>query len=136
MGWFSSDHPGHEGYLVAFVAKRSDSGLVRELGYPEDDEPIPTGRIDFVAVGCECGWRSPRLAAPPRTEWFPHCVELSDERAENGARLIWWEHVHSEGATRKELPRVSYEEAIKLGASTSARTHSGDPLPPRDTWGR
>ena len=50
------------------------------------------------------------MAAPLGTEWFPFCVGLGDEHAENGARLLWLEHIHHVAATRTCLPRVSDDD--------------------------
>lgn len=106
-----SDNPGHEGYLRGYVAPDPDyPEMLRELGqeYGRDKEKIP---LSWVAMGCECGWRSPRWqprswwltgefaeCPPPGTkserrtpEWIPSIVDVSKTDEELGY-VLWREH--------------------------------------------
>ncbi|NDD30629.1 MAG: hypothetical protein EB084_20405 [Proteobacteria bacterium] len=69
---------------------KDDHGLWRELGYPRDDR---AQSVRSLQVACTCGWRSPRLEAPPRTRYEPFTVEL--ERDEDREKLadLWEAHV-------------------------------------------
>jgi len=104
MGWFSDEHPGHEGYLVAFVPRHPTStALWRELGFLTDTDPqLELARL---AVACDCGWRSPHFHPPFGTiaNWYPSSVELEPKvdnasgremvwRAREAARALWWAH--------------------------------------------
>ncbi len=63
-----SDNPGHEGYLRGYVAPDPAwPETLRELGaeYGRDQKVTP---IAWVAMACECGWRSPRWR--PRSWWY------------------------------------------------------------------
>jgi hypothetical protein len=93
MGWIHEDHPGHEGYVVGLSTR--GGGVYRELGYAySDTRPVPQ-TVEYVCVGCDCGWRSPRLQAPTGTRYEPFCVTLS-EAAEERARHLWKEHIEME----------------------------------------
>lgn len=96
MGWFDSDHVGHEGYLVGLV-KDEERGLaaeayMRRLAYPHDDTSL---RVEQLQVGCACGWRSARFLAPTGTEWGPFAVELptGTEELQAIARDMWRRHL-------------------------------------------
>jgi len=97
MGLFNSDHPGHEGYLIALV-KDEDRGLtseahMRRLAYPLDDEDRS---VEAMQVGCDCGWRSARFTAPTGTEWAPFVVHLPTHYAEAVdavMRHMWQRHL-------------------------------------------
>ena len=100
MGWINDSAPGHEGYLIGIVpALNPDDTLrYRELCLATDadrDNVI----LRHVQVGCDCGWRSPRLAAPSSTRWRPSAVE-APLRFEEHARLLWHEHIDLE--TKRE----------------------------------
>ncbi|HEY4178394.1 MAG TPA: hypothetical protein VGM90_16220 [Kofleriaceae bacterium] len=95
MGWFSSDLPGHEGYIIGYTMRDGvdeDSHLYRELQYPGDDGDR---RVLRIAAGCECGWRSARWRPEHGTEWMPHVV-IETERDEAFARQLWRRHVQSD----------------------------------------
>ncbi len=90
MGWCASsiDDPEgvHEGYLVPL--ERSGS-LWREIYYPDN---AVREQLDAVCIGCDCGWRSPRLLAPFGTSYHPFAVTAS-EWFEEQARALWRKHV-------------------------------------------
>lgn len=88
MGWFRDDRPGHEGYVLGL----RDDGEGDWHALTRDDE-YPERRLKMVQVACECGWRSQRLHAPHRAEWYPCIVEFHDEGAEELARRLWHEHM-------------------------------------------
>lgn len=87
MGWFIGDVTGHEGYIVGVV---EEHGRWRELMLGDGDQPVRT-----MQVGCDCGWRSPRMMAPPRAEYWPSVVHLRDDRVEDVCRELWREHVRA-----------------------------------------
>lgn len=101
LGWFNSDAPGHEGYVVAL--ERVD-GTFREIG---DDRTLCTrfrgGGIDAIQVACDCGWRSRRFVPPFGAEYWPHIVELHDDRAEELCAELWRIHA-TEDAIRAGWP--------------------------------
>lgn len=105
MGWFDDAHPGHEGYLVGFVRRVQSWVLWRELGVEDDSERV---LLERLAVGCDCGWRSPHFHPPfgVLAHYQPHTVTLRPKvdnesgreivwRAEEGVRAIWRQHVES-----------------------------------------
>lgn len=107
------------------------SGRMRELGTPEDDHergpavkyskrfegarprtkhlgsPTP---LNYVKVGCSCGWRSTLIRAWPGTEWSPSAV-FAPQSFEDLAGALWSEHVRTSatvydgGASLHELVR-------------------------------
>lgn len=85
MGWCSDSAPEHEGYLLAI---RKDDWRWVEL-HSEDGN---VDRVHYVQVGCECGWRSSRIAAPMGTTFMPSSVLASPAMEELGHRL-WLEHL-------------------------------------------
>jgi hypothetical protein len=99
MGWFFEDHHGHEGYVVAV---EKDDWSFRELH--GDDATVARARsadghriaVKFFQVGCDCGWRSTRYAAPSRAYWSPSILELCDEQLEDACREEWCAHVKAE----------------------------------------
>ena len=96
MGWMFSNAPEHEGYLIGIV--QQDELRWRELGF--DDEARARGRrygipLSMIQVGCDCGWRSPRIAAPFGTYWSPFIVNTREEFEEE-MRERWREHVELE----------------------------------------
>lgn len=101
MGWLLDAAPRCEGYLVA--VDKAD-GLWEEITYQKmrpivKKTPGVRYRVNTVQVACDCGWRSPRIAAPGGTEWSPYIVtttKLFEERA----RDIWLRHAvpHNEKA--------------------------------------
>lgn len=92
MGYFRDSHPGHEGYAIGHVVRPGctpDSGLYRELGYPDD---ATDRRVELISAGCECGWRSPRFRPEKPTDWSPfvvHTTERDDKRVEE----LWVGHI-------------------------------------------
>lgn len=95
MGWTNDAHPGHEGYLVAFVT--DGEGRLRRLGYPRNDQSID--RVHAIAVACECGWQSPRYHAPYGTKWHPFSVVLPERDSsflEACANGLWHRHLESD----------------------------------------
>ncbi|MBV8979289.1 MAG: hypothetical protein JO086_00135 [Acidimicrobiia bacterium] len=107
MGWFSSDHPGHEGYVVGLVPR--SEWAWRELTTGDDGEHP----LRMIAVGCDCGWRSPRLYAPPGTRWSPYIVDLPTKTDDERAYRIWW-HGHIENAGEVEPAPTLREEADRI----------------------
>jgi hypothetical protein len=113
----------HEGYVIGLVEE--SHGLYRELTLRHDGDrhasgpPIP---LQWVCVGCECGWRSPRLFAPSGTEWTPCHVWLAHDRDdaviagfEEGARKIWREHIAQINARTEPLMlRMDGEEFSRV----------------------
>ncbi|MBE7524684.1 MAG: hypothetical protein HS109_20275 [Burkholderiales bacterium] len=97
MGLFSSNHPGHEGYLIGLV-KDDERGLaaeghMRRLAYPHDDGDR---RVEVLQVGCDCGWRSARFSAPTGTTWSPFTVHVPDYYADAVDALkreMWERHL-------------------------------------------
>ena len=94
MGWLDEEEPGHEGYLVGLVPLEGSDFRWRELTSFQERDKEPLERVRMVQVGCECGWRSPRIHAPLFTEWFPYVVSAPDWFDEV-ARMIWKEHIQS-----------------------------------------
>jgi hypothetical protein len=108
MGWMT-DVDGHEGYLIGLVpesgktiegGREYESEILRELTYHRDGQRTDTVPLRYVCVGCDCGWRSPRMHAPSGTEWTPCHVWLAQGRDESicegyeeSARKIWLAHV-------------------------------------------
>ena len=92
MGWLNDNAPGHEGWLVALV-RDEEHGLARN-DYFRELELCDT-RTRFVStmqVGCDCGWRSPRMAAPLGAEWHPFILYV-DDATEERCRGLWREHL-------------------------------------------
>ena len=126
MGWFYDDDDvrGHEGYLIGLVEEGRGSMLFRELTLRHDGNdvhnPLP---LEFVCVGCDCGWRSPRLRVPAGTNWTPSHVwlatGLSDEVIEGyeeSARKIWRAHVEQirkDGDPRLHVDEDGYRWALE-----------------------
>jgi hypothetical protein len=102
VGWVSDDG-FHEGYLVALWKNHLDTNPGwREVPYAElyaerrEGERHPReGLVDILQVACDCGWRSPRIWAPPGTEWGPYSVG-APEWFEADALALWKEHVELE----------------------------------------
>lgn len=94
MGWIDCSGDEwryqHEGYVVG-IKRIEGTSQFRELG-SDDLDVIP---LNWIQVGCECGWRSPRILAPSGTKWTPCCVTLPSERKDDEASLIWQRHVSS-----------------------------------------
>lgn len=93
MGWLrfdTADMAEHEGWVVAII-RDGNFGHWRELRLGDHDQ-----EISHVQVGCECGWRSPRMIAPIGTRWAP-CIVLFPERHgedhDFAAADIWSEHI-------------------------------------------
>ena len=102
MGWINCDFDPrgiHEGYLVGVVPRRGpDSWLYRELSSANGDDDRREIPLRFVQVGCDCGWRSPRIEAPMGTHYWPSYVE-APEWFEDDCRKRWREHVKRETLT-------------------------------------
>ncbi|HKY40716.1 MAG TPA: hypothetical protein VJN18_32500 [Polyangiaceae bacterium] len=92
MGWCSNDHPEHEGYLIGLV-KPKDGWRYRDLN--EGDGQVD--RVAYVQVGCDCGWRSPRIYAPVGTKFIPSVV-LAEPAFDDLAVELWKEHVAATAA--------------------------------------
>ncbi len=105
MGW-QADAAGHEGYLVGFDERG------RELR-----DQKRTVEIKTIAVGCECGWRSPMLIAPAGTKWAPSSVWLDEhheELTEDFARAMWKKHVDAlRGVRVYGSGRMSLRELVE-----------------------
>lgn len=123
MGWQSIEAglEEHEGYLVGLVRESGktldgieyESETLRELTYHRDGTRQDDVPIQWVCVGCECGWRSPRLRAPTGTHWTPCHVWLAwgrddsiIEGYEESARKIWVAHVAEVRAHGMPMLRV------------------------------
>ena len=81
MGWFSAEHPGHEGFIVGYVrATATSSALWRELGYGDESERV---LVERLSVACDCGWRSPRFHTPfgVVAQWRPFTMSLLPKSA-------------------------------------------------------
>jgi hypothetical protein len=97
MGWINETAPEHEGWLVGLVPATNPDGTISDWRYHElwssagDDlrMEIP---LRVVQVGCDCGWRSPRLQAPDGTHYWPSYVH-APEWFEDACRLLWREHI-------------------------------------------
>src|SRR5574338_168351 len=80
MGWFDSNHPGHEGYIVGLVLDkergRAESEHMRQLAYPHDD----TDRKDVTHLQGACS--SPGVA----TSSSPTCGRPTSSAARGGLR--------------------------------------------------
>lgn len=88
MGWQFEGLPDHEGYPVGFVAKEGTGGLVREIGYPENERRV----VLAISAACVCGWRSPRWK-PARedgkpTAYSPCSVSVGAADDERAYRLV------------------------------------------------
>jgi hypothetical protein len=113
---------GHEGYLRGlvetdeagiWVRRNGRTGLlpeVREFGEYVGDSPTHLDKatpVTLVQVGCTCGWRSPRFAAPATADWRPGIVDFHDGTlgmsAKDRARQLWQMHVN---ADRELLPSL------------------------------
>lgn len=108
MGWNADGAEAHEGYLVGLVPEvgktidgiEYESGILRELGYHRDGDRQGDVPLQWVCVGCDCGWRSPRMLAPTGTHWTPCRVWIAYgaddsivEGYEESARKLWLAHV-------------------------------------------
>lgn len=91
MGW-CDDSGTHEGYIVGLVR---DGYRWRELTSADDAD---IADLKMLQIGCDCGWRSPRIAAPHLTNYMP-CIVLTSPEFEELAHRLWHEHV-SGGALR------------------------------------
>jgi hypothetical protein len=107
MGLFDSDCPGHETYAIALVTRDNcdpESGLYRELQYPNDKEK--RSDIRRLACGCECGWRSshfaPSVVAPPM--WGPFSPFLC-KRDEDRIHELGCAHLDERKRNRSEVRR-------------------------------
>lgn len=130
MGWMSDDSK-HEGYVIGLVESEPRSGLFRELTYlsERDREDLHTRApiaLEWICVGCDCGWRSPRMVAPRGTDWTPYIVHLAsgqDEAAragyEESARKMWCRHV-KECADRPVLT-IDMDELDRYARDRAAR---------------
>lgn len=141
MGWIDDIDGHHEGYLVACV-QENGSSIWRELSYPNDK----TKREDIkrVQVGCDCGWRSPRIIAPYGTRFLPFCVALperDEQDFESAAIKLWRAHL----AEIREIMAAGnyYETGIGLDVATERRARLGlttwhgttSPMPKNDGSG-
>jgi hypothetical protein len=99
MGWSTESAPGCEGYLVAIEPVPGHEWRYRELTHADDGHRGEV-RLTRVQVGCECGWRSPRIDAPIGTNWYPSSVE-APAWFEEDARKRWHEHIDLETSRRK-----------------------------------
>lgn len=94
MGIFNDDFPDHEGFLVALTKRSPDDYRWYELGsHPDDQSEVV---VQAVQMGCECGWRSPRICAPSGTTWFPSVV-CAHQEFEAYMQQFWKEHLELEG---------------------------------------
>lgn len=84
MGWQICEDwaVGHEGYLRAMDEDANP------IGFPEKRERT----VREVCAECDCGWRSRRITAPPRTRYVPYCV-VTDEDMENRVETEWERHM-------------------------------------------
>ena len=135
MGW-QSDDSAHEGYFVGLIESEPGSGLFREINYLSErgrgdlheHAPIP---LQYVCVGCDCGWRSPRLFAPRGTDWTPYTVWIAhgqpDEIAEGyeeSGRKLWQAHVEEirkNGAPRLHIDQDGYRWAVQRREARAAK---------------
>lgn len=95
MGWLNDNAPGHEGWLVALI-RDEEHGLARNDYFRElylGDMRSMT--VLHMQVGCDCGWRSPRMPAPPSATWHP-CILCVDDATEERCRLLWRRHLRAE----------------------------------------
>ena len=120
MGWFfdRADLTRHEGYAIGLV--REPIGIFRALSVETDRGRDRTAPLEYVQVGCDCGWRSPYLYAPSGTTWFPSVVHFGEHnlRAEERARLIWRAHVE-----QVLLEAGQHPSAIRPSAAEWNRRH-------------
>lgn len=100
MGWCSDDGT-HEGYLVGLVPDEERGAFLghvqgrwRELG-SRDVDPGPI-QLQYVRVGCSCGWRSPLIWAPAGCEFAPSTV-AAPEWFEDACTQLWTRHVAAAG---------------------------------------
>jgi hypothetical protein len=136
MGWQHEEHgTAHEGYLIGLVEEERGSGLFRELTRRHDgniDGAIP---LRYVCVGCDCGWRSPRMFAPSGTEWTPCSVWLAHGRGddsiadgyEESARKIWAAHVADVREHGTPVLRCDEDGMRRAWDRAVARRRSQDP---------
>jgi hypothetical protein len=113
MGIQHPDHPGHEGYIVGFVTREGvqrDSGIYRELGYPEKEERV----VEMVAAACDCGWRSPRWRPSARTTYSPYSINDSEADHERMYQL-WDRHL------QLDVVGPSHPVARELAAEVGSR---------------
>lgn len=115
MGIFNDDFPGHEGYVVGFHERAPGSAVYREL----DGSDLDERDVHVIAVGCDCGWRSPHLVAPHGTLWHPCSVFLPTVSHEDFVRAIlhWhWEQMRgfNVGGTGRSLRELADFCAPKL----------------------
>jgi hypothetical protein len=114
MGWMHED-TAHEGWVVA-VERREQHGWTRwsEIGMDDQIGEVPA---QWVQVGCDCGWRSPRLVAPVGTVWAPCSVFFPDAGFDDAAHDLWREHhidllATAYGAFRARARTSSMSDAI------------------------
>jgi hypothetical protein len=132
MGYQDQDKHGrfHEGYVIGLLEEEEGSGLFRELTLRHDGRhdraAVP---LRWVCVGCDCGWRSPRLFAPRGTDWTPCIVWLAHGQDdaivagyEEGARKIWREHMDEENRRSESLKlRMDGDEYTRALRESVAR---------------
>lgn len=88
MGW-CDDSGVHEGFIVGIVP----AGICawRELSSISEDQR-DIADLKMLQVGCDCGWRSARIAAPLHTDYMP-CIVLAPPEFEELAHRIWLDHI-------------------------------------------
>ena len=117
MGWCNPEVDGHEGYVVGLVDESvGHRQRWRELNYDHDKKPVSIG-IQMLQAACECGWRSRMFHAPivRPPKWYPYTISV-DEQTEDGALILWNEHVEQE--RRRTALTLA---AVAAGAKGSAR---------------
>ncbi len=111
MSWFLDSLPGHEGALLGLLPcedARRRADWYRELT-PHDAELAKHGIfLDQVQVGCECGWRSPRMDAPIGACYWPSYVD-APEWFTDQARTIWRAHAIATEFAKQEAASVRAE---------------------------
>lgn len=106
-GWFLGHARDRGG-----VTRRAGNGRMRELGTHADGERrctvigpdgldygvLQDGKVplEYVKIGCSCGWRSPIVRAWGGTYWAP-CMVFTSDTFEERAALLWQAHVRETG---------------------------------------
>ena len=109
MGWLLDDTDGHEGSLIGLVAcpdaRRRGDGF-RELTAFDDEDAAAGIYLQWLQVGCTCGWRSPRMEAPIGACWWPGHVETTTWY-EAQARTIWRAHAIATTFANRERQKAA-----------------------------
>lgn len=134
MGWTNDAAPGHEGHLVGLLAcddaRRRGDGF-RELTIHDDRAATKGIFLRWVQVGCDCGWRSPRLDAPIGACWWSAYVD-APEWFEEECRVIWRAHAIVTAFADQAATAAIEDPPRARRALLTLHRMPPDPIDPRD----